>query len=84
VRSLERQVLPFFFPGVVQGAAAGPPHCGSPDVKASVYRGFNLVPKLEWTVPLPGDLGLAEHLELWDELEDRIAAAQGYESPRTY
>jgi uncharacterized protein YwqG len=60
-----------------------------------LYRGFDLVPNLEWTVPLPGDLGLADHLKLgdefqdralglWDELEDRVAAVQGYESPRTY
>jgi uncharacterized protein YwqG len=51
-----------------------------------LYRGFNLVPQLEWTVPSPDDLGAlaAEHLELWDELEDRVAAAQGYESPTTY
>jgi hypothetical protein len=48
------------------------------------YRGFNLVPHLEWTVPSPYDLGLTEHLELWDELEDRVAAAQGYASPTTY
>jgi hypothetical protein len=51
-----------------------------------LYRGFNLVPQLEWTVPSPDDLGAlaAEHLELWDELEDRVAAAQGYKSPTTY
>ena len=49
-----------------------------------LYRGFHLLPKLEWTVPLPGDLGLTDHLELWDELEERVAAAQGYESPRIY
>ena len=49
-----------------------------------LYGGFDLLAKLEWTVPLPGDLGLADHLELWDELEDRVAAVQGYESPRTY
>lgn len=51
-----------------------------------LYRGFNLVPQLEWTVPSPYDLGAlaAEHLELWDELEDRVAAAQGYGSPTTY
>jgi hypothetical protein len=49
-----------------------------------LYRGFNLVPHLEWTVPSPDDLGLTDHPELWDELEDRVAAAQGYESPTTY
>jgi uncharacterized protein YwqG len=60
-----------------------------------LFRGFNLVPKLEWTVPSPGDLGLMDHLKLgdefqdralglWDELEDRVAAVQGYESPTTY
>jgi uncharacterized protein YwqG len=49
-----------------------------------IYRGFNLVPNLEWTVPSPYDLSLADHFELWDELEDRVAAAQGYESPTTY
>ncbi len=49
-----------------------------------LYRGFSLVPELEWTVPSAYDLGLADHLELWDELEDRVAAAQGYESPTTY
>jgi uncharacterized protein YwqG len=48
------------------------------------YRGFNLVPNLEWTVPSPCDLGLADHFELWDELEDRVAAVQGYESPTAY
>jgi uncharacterized protein YwqG len=53
----------------------------SPD---QFYRGFDLVPNLEWTVPSPYDLGLTEHFELWDELEDRVAAAQGYESPTTY
>jgi uncharacterized protein YwqG len=56
-----------------------------PDLPAhQLYRGFNLIPNLEWTVPLPGDLGLTDHLQLWDELEDRVAAVQGYESPRTY
>jgi hypothetical protein len=49
-----------------------------------LYRGFNLVPNLEWTVSSPYDLGLSDHLELWDELEDRVAAAQGYERPTTY
>jgi uncharacterized protein YwqG len=49
-----------------------------------LYRGFNLAPSLEWTVPSPFDLGLTDHLELWDELEDRVAAVQGYESPSTY
>jgi hypothetical protein len=49
-----------------------------------LYRGFNLVPNLEWTVPSPCDVGLTDHLELWDELEDRVAAVQGYESPTTY
>jgi len=49
-----------------------------------LYRGFDLVPNLEWTVPAPDDLGLAEHFELWDELEDRVAAAQGHDSPTTY
>jgi uncharacterized protein YwqG len=58
-----------------------------PDLPAGqCYRGFNLVPQLEWTVPSPYDLGVVvdQHLELWDELEDRVAAAQGYESPGTY
>jgi hypothetical protein len=49
-----------------------------------LYQGFNLVSQLEWTVPSPGDLGLTDHFELWDELEDRVAAVQGYESPTTY
>jgi hypothetical protein len=48
-----------------------------------VYRSFNLVPQLEWTVPSPDDLG-ADDVELWDSLEDRVAASQGYDSPTTY
>ena len=48
------------------------------------YRSFNLFPKFEWTVPLPDDVGETGHLELWNELEDRVAAVQGYESPNTY
>jgi hypothetical protein len=50
------------------------------------YRSFDLVPELEWTVPSPSDLGAlaAEHLDLWNELEDKVAAAQGYDSPSTY
>jgi uncharacterized protein YwqG len=56
-----------------------------PDLPADeIYRCFNLVPELEWTVPTPEDLGLNDHFELWDELEDKVAAAQGYESPTTY
>jgi uncharacterized protein YwqG len=51
-----------------------------------VYTSYNLVPQLEWTVPSPYDLGIPieEHLELWDELEDRVAAAQGYQSANGY
>jgi hypothetical protein len=58
-----------------------------PDLPADqVYRSFNLVPRLEWTVPSPDDLGdlAGQHLELWDELEDQVAAVQGYESPTTW
>jgi uncharacterized protein YwqG len=60
-----------------------------PDLPADeFYKGFDLVPKLEWTVPPPEDLGqegaVLEYFDICDELEDKLAAAQGYKSPRTY
>jgi uncharacterized protein YwqG len=51
------------------------------------YRGHELLPCLEWTVPSPADSGLDEavfneHLRFWDELEETVAAAQGLEHAR--
>jgi uncharacterized protein YwqG len=54
-----------------------------PDMPADQrFRERALLPRLEWTVPSPADTGLAEelvnqHLELWEELEERVAEAQG-------
>ncbi len=58
-----------------------------------VYRPLALAPALEWTAPNCGDLevrpgerrdplglwdGLRGHLELWNDLGERLAAAQGF------
>jgi uncharacterized protein YwqG len=58
--------------------------------QAERYRPLVLAPMLEWTAPPPADVGLdsadvrgrpdlIEQLGLWDELDERVAQAQGIE-----
>ena len=57
--------------------------------KKERYRELALDPRLEWTVPSPYEIGLAddvvnEHLELWDDLRERVAEAQELPSKKTF
>src|SRR5262249_18455397 len=50
------------------------------------FRGLDLLPRLEWTVPSPADTGLDEalvnqHLRFWSDLSGRVAEVQGLTSP---
>jgi uncharacterized protein YwqG len=54
---------------------------------AGRFRGLDLVPHLEWTVASPADTGVDEalaneHLDLWNDLEERVAQCQGLEDPQ--
>jgi len=60
-----------------------------PDLRADrLFRGLELLPCLEWTVPAPADCGLEEevvnkHLRLWNDLAGRVAEAQGLKDPNS-
>jgi uncharacterized protein YwqG len=67
----------FHEPGVELRRRKAPPDLPP----GSLYRGFEVVPRLEWTAPAPDDTGLEEawNLELWDTLEDDLAQVQGFD-----
>jgi uncharacterized protein YwqG len=49
-----------------------------------LFRGLDLLPKLEWTVPSINDVGLHEavigrHYRFWDDVFERVAEVQGVE-----
>lgn len=51
--------------------------------RTSIHKPLKLTPRQEWTVPAPADVGwenaaVEPYLNLWDDLEERVAAIQGY------
>jgi len=52
----------------------------------SRFRGLELEPRLEWTIPSLADSGLAEdvyqqHYDFWEAVEERVSQVQGFGQP---